>query len=222
MTHPLDSASGRVEHPRVLTAAPAGLPVAVRLSLLRYLLGSRRSELVLTVLAGGGLLAGGIAFLFFSPDTVDSDRYGALDSRLLGLVCLAIALFLLFGLPIGAKRQLKDGFSAGADHTGVYLRPMLDKNRVLFIPWSGVEQIRVARWHGPQLVVKPRDTVVEGQFVLPSRGGLQNQAGIAIAQRRRLSRLGTNIHAPIPGVDRARLLSDLRYQAGGRAPVDMQ
>ena len=40
------------------------------------------------------------------------------------------------------------------------------------------------------------------------------------AQRRRIKRLGTNIHAPIAGQDAAEILNALRYQVAGRAPVE--
>ena len=120
-----------------------------------------------------------------------------------------------------ARRQLRDGFSVGADASGVYMRPNLDKNRVLFLPWSGVELVRVARWHGPQLVAVPRDKGLEGPFELELKGRMENRAGIMIAQRRRMKRLGTNIHAPIPSVDPVQLLNDLRYQAAGRAPIEL-
>jgi hypothetical protein len=69
-------------------------------------------------------------------------------------------------------------------------------------------------------VVKPRDPGIEGQFALVPRGRLQERAGVALAQRRRIKRLGTNIHAPITGQDVDELLSALRYQAAGRVPIE--
>jgi hypothetical protein len=212
MANPLSSLPDSAGPPRVLTAAPAGLPVEVRLSYAKYLLITRMREVVLLVIVGGGMLAGAIAFLFFAPDDTE-------HRVLIGLASLALALFLLVALPLSAKRQLKDGFSVGADRTGVYLRPHMDKVRVVFIPWEGVESIRIGRWMGPQLAVKPHDTLIEGQFALVGKGNVESRAGTAIAQGRRVARLGTNIHAPIPGIDKAELLNNLRYQAAGKAPI---
>lgn len=212
MANPLSSLPGSAGPPRVLTSAPPGLPVDVRLSFMKYLFSSRMREVVLVALMGLCSLAGGIGLLFFASDDVG-------NRVVIGLASLALALFLLISLPLSAKRRLKDGFSVGADHTGVYLRPNLDRVRVVFIPWEGVEGIRIGRWMGPQLAVKPRDALIENQFVLVGQGTVENRAGTAIAQRRRIARLGTNIHAPIPGVDRTDLLNNLRYQAAGRTAV---
>jgi len=201
-------------------AAPAQLSVRVTLSLWAYLVGNRRSELVLALISGGFLTVTGGVLATGPAGTVHSQRYGEVDGHLLGWSSLAIGLFLLAYLPFSVRRQLGDGFAAGADHHGVYLRPHLDKSRVLFLPWSRVEMVSVRRWHGPQLVIKPRDPGIERQFDLVPRGRLQDRAGTALAQRRRIKRLGTNIHAPIAGQDAAEILNALRYQAAGRAPVE--
>lgn len=212
MTDPLTPAQNPTAVPRVLTSTPPNLPLEVRLSFWRYLFISRMREMSLAVPFGILMLALGAWLAFAADETGENDV-------LIGLSGIALGLFLLASTPISAKRQLKDGFSVGADNTGVYLRPFMDKNRVVFVPWECVEAVRVGRWMGPQLVVKPRDTVVEGQFALVGKGGLEARAGTAIAQRRRIARLGTNIHAPIPGVNKEELLNNLRYYAAGRAPV---
>jgi len=207
--------------PTIRSSAPAQLPVRVHLPLSAYLMGNRRSELVLSVITGGFLTVTGAVLLTGPAGTVHSERYGEVDGHLLGWSSLAIGLFLLAYLPFSVRRQLGDGFAAGADHHGVYLRPNLDKSRVLFLPWARIESVSVRRWHGPQLVIKPRDPAIDRQFDLVPRGRLQDRAGIALAQRRRIKRLGTNIHAPIARQDAARILSDLRYQAAGRAPIEL-
>jgi hypothetical protein len=206
---------------RVLASAPSALPVAVRLTLLRYIFGSRLKEAVVNILFALVVLAAGSYLVATADQTLHSRRYGDMDGHLVGWACIAIGVFVLGYLPFAAARQLKDGFSAGADASGVYLRPNLDKNRVLFLPWSAVETVRVATWRGPQLVVKPRDHLLEAPFELVRKGRCEEQLGTEIAQKRRLKRLGTNIHAPVPGVDRIQLLNDLRYQAAGRAPVEL-
>jgi hypothetical protein len=198
------------------------LPLVVRLSLASYVFSARRAELIITVVAAALLGAGGVYFLSSPDQTIQSDRYGNVDGHLIGWISLAIALFLLSYLPFSARRQLGDGFSAGADHQGVYVRPNMDKGRVLFLPWPAIEHVRVRRWHGRQLVVKPRDASLEPQFALVSKGRMEQRAGIAIAQRRRVKKLGTNIHAPIAGQDPTELLTNLRYHAAGRTSVEVE
>jgi hypothetical protein len=210
------------EAPSIRLSFPAELPVRVRLSRWSYLLRHRRSDLGLSVVIGLGLLAGGV-WLVTSPDqTVHSERYGDMDGHLVGWLSVAISLFLLIYSPVSAARLLGDGVVLGADRDGVYLRPNLVKGRVLFLPWAQVEQVSVRRWHGPQLVVRPRDPRLNKEFEIVRRGSASVQAGAAIAQSRRMKRLGTNLHAPIGGHDPAEILSALRYQAAGRAPVDME
>jgi hypothetical protein len=212
------SYSGEIAAPRVLPvgAAPANLPVTVRVKLLPYLFTARCIELGAIILVGLPMLALGIVLALASDPTLSS------EDRRAGWFLGAAAVLMLAYLVIIGRRQVADGFSAGADHAGVYLRPNLDRKRVVFIPWSGVEGVRVGKWRGPQLVVKPRDTVVEGAFDLEVKGRWEDRLNAEIAQHRRIKKLGTNIHAPIPGVDRAELLNNLRYQAAGRAPVEMQ
>jgi hypothetical protein len=212
MTDPLRAAQGATAVPRVLVAAPPGLPLVVRLSYPSYLFISRMREMIMFLPFGLAMIAIGAGLMLFADDTGQ-------NNVLIGLGGIAVGLFCALATPITAKRQLKDGFSLGADHTGVYLRPMLDKNRVVFVPWDCVEGVWIRRWMGPQLVVKPRDVVVESQFALVGRGTVEARAGTAIAQKRRTARLGSNIHAPIPGVNREELLNNLRYQAAGRAPI---
>jgi len=230
MSHPLSQPVGSgaaprlasgAALPRVLTSVPAGLAVAVRLSFSRYLFTSRRAEVVLFLVAGLGMIAGGVMLLREPDQMVHSDGYGDMDGHLLGWVSVALAVIVLGYLTVSPRRRFGDGFAVGADHTGVYLRPNLDRTRVAFIPWAGVEGVRVRKWHGPQLVVKPHDRVIEGIFELQAKSRWEDPAGKAIAQRRRIKRLGSNIHVPIPGVDRGELLNNLRYQAAGRAPVEM-
>jgi len=207
--------------PAIASSAPADLAVRVRLSFWAYLFGHRRNEAVLSLVVGLGMAVGGV-WLVTAPDqTLHSSRYGDMDGHLVGWSCLAIGLFVLLWQPIAVRRQLGDGFSVGADRNGIYLRPNLDKTRVLFLPWNAVEGISVRRWHGPQLVVKPKDAGLDGPFALVASGRASQRAGVAIAQQRRMKRLGTNIHAPISGHDSATILNDLRYQAAGRTPVDM-
>jgi hypothetical protein len=69
----------------------------------------------------------GIGLLLFADDSVD-------DRVPLGLAAVALVLFLIIITPVSVNRQLKDGLSLGADHTGVYLRPNLDRTRVVFVP----------------------------------------------------------------------------------------
>jgi hypothetical protein len=167
-------------------------------------------------------MIGAGAWMIGEPDqTVNSERYGDMDGHVVGWSSLAIGLFLFGLLIVSALRKFGDGFAAGADHTGVYLRPNLDRTRVVFVPWPGVESVRIVKWHGPQLAVKPRDRVIEGAFQLETKGNWEARAGTAIAQRRRMKKVGTNIHAPIPGADRTELLNNLRYQAAGRASVEV-
>jgi hypothetical protein len=212
------SYSTEIAPPRVLPvgATPANLPVTVRVNLLSYLFSVRRVELVTILLFGLPMLAFGVVALVLSDPTLTS------DDRRAGWFVGAAGLAFLAYLPISGRRQIRDGFSVGADHTGVYLRPNLDRKRVVYIPWSGVEGVRVRRWRGPQLVVKPRDTVIEGAFDLEIKGRWEDRMNAEISQHRRMKKLGTNIHAPIPGADRTELLNNLRYQAAGRAPVEMQ
>jgi hypothetical protein len=98
----------------------------------------------------------------------------------------------------------------------------MDRNRIVFLPWNGVEAVAVRTWRGPQLVVKPRDAIIEQAFALELKGRLEDRLHAEISQHRRWKKLGTNIHASIPGVDVAELLNNLRYQAAGRAPVEMR
>lgn len=212
MTDPLRAVHGVTAVPRVLTAAPANLPLVVRLSYLRYLFVSRMREMIMFGPFGLAMIGIGVALMLTTDESVQ-------NNVVIGIGGIAVGLFCVLATPFTAWRQLKDGFSIGADHTGAYLRPMMDKNRVVFVPWECVESISIRRWMGPQLVVKPRDAVVESQFALVARGTVEARAGTAIAQKRRTARLGSNIHAPIPGVDREELLNNLRYQSGGRAPV---
>lgn len=202
---------------RVLASAPPTLPVAIRLSVMRYVLGSRRKESVVNIIFGVLFVALGLFMAFASDETAGGD---ARELHLGGWLMVAGGIVVLGYLPVLAARQLKDGFSVGADASGIFLRPNMDKNRVLFLPWSAVEVVRVARWRGPQLVVRPHDKRLEPGFAMELKGRWENRLGTEIAQRLRIRRLGTNIHAPIPGVDTVQLLNDLRYQAAGRAPIE--
>jgi hypothetical protein len=217
-SQPASGTSG-ADLPRVLTSAPANLPVAVRISFARYVFTARRAEAILTIVMGLFMIGVGVGLIVEPDQTIHSERYGDMDGHFVGWAGLVFGAFLFGMLTVSAKRKLKDGFAAGADHTGAYIRPNLDRTRVVFIPWAGVAGVRVAKWHGPQLVVQPRDRVIESAFELEIKGQWEARAGARMAQRRRMTKLGTNIHAPIPGVDVAELLNNLRYYAAGRAPI---
>src|SRR3954469_925061 len=82
MSHPLSQPVGSgaaprlasgAALPRVLTSVPAGLAVAVRLSFSRYLFTSRRAEVVLFLVAGLGMIAGGVMLLREPDQMVHSD-----------------------------------------------------------------------------------------------------------------------------------------------------
>jgi hypothetical protein len=215
------SATTNAAAPRILPFAPSNLPVDVRLSYFRYLFTSLRGQAILSIVFGVLMIGYSFVKIRGADETIHSARYGDMDSHLIGWLGLGVGAFLLGNLFISAKRRLRDGFAAGADHTGVYLRPTLD-DRTVFVPWQGVESVRIVNWHGPQLVVKPRDPVLESAFAMKGRGSnVGARAGTALAQQRRVKKLGTNIHAPVPGADRAELLNNLRYQAAGRAQVEM-
>lgn len=207
--------SGDVATPRVLpvTAAPANLPVMVRLTLVRFIVATRKRELIPILLIVLPMFVVGLILAVAPPTPEDRKN---------GVIIVLFGLGFMAYLPISGRRQLGDGFAVGADHTGVYLRPDMDRRRIVFVPWAGVESVSAKKWRGPQLVVKPRDTIIEGQFDLEIKGRWENRLNAEISQHRRVKKLGTNIHAPIPGVDAAELLNNLRYQAAGRAPVEMR
>ncbi|GAB4049239.1 hypothetical protein GCM10028775_16860 [Catellatospora paridis] len=209
--------------PTLRQLIPAGLPVTVQLAgTWRHLLAHRRGELVLMILLALFMLPTGTYLLLHAQETVHSAKYGDVNSGMLGLGALVLVLGLLAWLPISAGRQLRP-VQLAADADGVYVRPFLDKARVLHLPWADVESVYVRNWHGPQLCVKPRDARIEPQFNLAKQGNVENRAGTAVAQRRRMKKLGTNIHVPVaaaPGTP-AELLAALRYQAAGRVPVEM-
>ncbi|WP_144121839.1 hypothetical protein [Catellatospora sichuanensis] len=209
--------------PTLRQIVPTDLPVTVRLSgVSRHVFTHRRGEVVLVVLVALMLLPAAGYLLMNPGETVHSNRYGDMNGGLLGAGALLLAVGLAVALPVSVLRQQRQ-LQLAADAHGVYVRPFLDKARVLHLPWADVESIYVRQWHGPQLCVKPRDTRIEPQFNLNQRGDAGNRAGAAVAQKRRMKKLGTNIHVPIaaaPGTP-AELLAALRYQAGGRVPVEM-
>jgi hypothetical protein len=214
MANPLVSPPSSAESPRVLPVdgVPANLPVTVRLTLAQSILSTRRREWIPSAVIAIPAMIVGLVLIAAPPEAGDR-RTGV-------VIVLVFAAFLAY-LVLNARRQLGDGFSAGADHTGVYLRPNLDRTRVVFLPWNGVEGVSVRRWRGPQLVVTPRDAGIGNGFALEVTGRWEDRMNAEIAQGRRMKKLGTNIHAPIPGADVAELLNNLRYQAAGRAPVEM-
>lgn len=176
ITDPLLSTQHPTAVPRFLTSAPLNLPLRVSLAFGSYLFISRIREVIIFGSFGILTLAAGIWLMVLDDGT------GA-NYVPMGIVVLPIGLFMLAITPVSAKRQLKNGFSVGADHTGVCLRPFLDKNRVVFVPWEGVQGVYIRRWAGPQLVVKPGDTVIEHQFALVGKGSAGAEVGTAIAQR---------------------------------------
>ncbi|MEV4415929.1 hypothetical protein [Catellatospora sp. NPDC049609] len=207
--------------PTLRQTIPAGLPLTVRLSgAWRHLLRHRRNEVVLIYLFALFILPVGGYLLLHSDETLHSSRYGDMNSGLLGVGALLLGLGGAVSLPISAHRQLRHEPLA-ADAHGVYVRPNLDAKRVLHLPWEHIEAIYLRNWHGPQLCVKPRDARIEPQFNLAQRGDVGARAGVAIAQKRRMKALGTNIHVPIgtAGQTPEELLAALRYQAAGRVPV---
>src|SRR5215468_5224060 len=163
MTDPARSAQHATSAPRVLTSVRPDLPLEIHISAVQYLLVSLVREMILAVILGGFLVPAGLYLALARPD-VD-------DAVPVGLAGAALGLFFLAAVPVAALRQLKDGFSVGADHTGVYLRPFVDPRRVVFVPWEGVEGIYLGRWRGPQLVIKPWDASIERQFVLAAKPG---------------------------------------------------
>jgi hypothetical protein len=206
-------AGGTVEPARVLPIgmAPASLPVFVRVKPFPTFIGTRKREWIPAVLFLLPLIVIGVGAAVFAPSP---------DDRRTGLAFLIVPVVFVVYAVISVRRQVGDGFSLGADHTGVYLRPNLDRTRVVFVPWSSVEAIFVRRWRGPQLVVQQRDKVIERPFDLEPKGRWEDRLHTEWSQHRRTKKLGTNIHAPVPGVDLTELLNGLRYQAAGRAPVE--
>lgn len=222
MTSPHTPAGTPAPAPTIRQLIPTGLPVTVQLSGVgRHLLAHRRGELVILTLLSLFMVPTGVYLLLHSAETVHSAKYGDMNSGLLGGAALLLVLGLLAWLPFSVVRRLRPAQLA-ADADGVYVRPFLDKARVLHLPWADVESVYVRHWHGPQLCVKPRDARIEPQFNLAKQGDVGNRAGAAVAQKRRMKKLGTNIHVPIaaaPGTP-ADLLAALRYQAAGRVPVE--
>ncbi|GAA1409405.1 hypothetical protein [Catellatospora coxensis] len=222
MTSPQTPAGTPAPVPTIRPLIPAGLPVTVQLSGAgRHLLAHRRGELTVLALLTLFLVPAGVYLLLHSAETVHNARYGDMNSGLLGGAVLVLVLGLLVWLPISVVRQLRP-VQLAADAEGVYVRPFLDKARVLHLPWADIESVYVRHWHGPQLCVKPRDSRIEPQFNLVKQGDAGSRAGVAVAQKRRMKKLETNIHVPIaaaPGTP-ADLLAALRYQAAGRVPVE--
>lgn len=207
--------------PTLRQTVPSDLPFSVRLGgALRHLLTHRRAEAVMTLLVALFAIPGGVYLLLHSDETVHSSRYGDMNSGLLGGGLLLLGVGLAVALPITSARQLRP-VPLAADAHGVYVRPNLDAKRVLHLPWEHIESIYVRSWHGPQLCVKPRDARIEPQFNLAQRGDASARAGVAVAQKRRMKKLGTNVHVPIgtAGQTPDELLAALRYQAAGRVPV---
>ncbi len=221
MTMPEPTPAPPAAVPTVRQTVPADLPFSVRLSgTWRHLLRPRRAETVMYYVFALVMVPAGVYFLLHSDETVHSSRYGDMNSGLLGIGAILLGVGGAVVLPITAARQLRP-VPLAADAHGVYVRPNLDPKRVLHLPWEHIESIQVRSWHGPQLCVKPRDARIEPQFNLAQRGDASARAGVAVAQKRRMKKLGTNIHVPIgtSGQTPDELLAGLRYQAAGRVPV---
>ncbi|GAA1617622.1 hypothetical protein ACFQY4_03820 [Catellatospora bangladeshensis] len=221
MTMPEPTPAPPSATPTLRQTVPADLPFAVQPSgAWRHIISHRRGELVVLVLLALFMLPAGVYMLLHSGETVHSNRYGNMNSGLLGGGALLLVAGLGVSLPITAARQLRQ-VPLAADAHGVYVRPNLDPKRVLHLPWEHIESIYVRNWHGPQLCVKPRDARIEPQFNLAKQGDASARAGVAVAQKRRMKKLGTNVHVPIAtaGQTPDELLAGLRYQAAGRVPV---
>lgn len=215
MADPLTYTPGNAGSARVLPvdAVPANLPVTVRLTMAQCILSTRKREWIPAVVIAIPAIVIGLVLIAAPPE--ESDRRTGV------VVVLVFAAFLAY-IVLNARRQLGDGFSAGADHTGVYLRPNLDRKRLVFLPWTAIAGVSVRAWRGPQLVVTPHDAGIGNAFALEVTGRWEDRMNAEIAQHRRIKKLGTNIHAPIAGTDATELLNNLRYQAAGRAPVEMR
>src|SRR5262249_21386078 len=100
------SASGpsNADLPRVLSSAPANLPVDIRLSFARYLFGARRGEAILTIVMEAFLIGVG-AWMISEPDeTVHTARYGDVDGHVGGWLAVAVGV-VLFAVLLGSSRR---------------------------------------------------------------------------------------------------------------------
>src|SRR5262245_2289360 len=121
--------------PTVQADMPDNAPLTVRLSPLRHAFGTRRNETVLTLLLATGASVGGPWLLGRPDETLHDARYGDMDSHLVGYLALAVGAFFLIylvaSLLISVRRP-----ALAADDRGVYIRPNLDRKRVLYLPWE--------------------------------------------------------------------------------------
>ncbi|MBV1849694.1 hypothetical protein [Catellatospora tritici] len=225
MTSPYAAAHpGTADFPTLHKAIPAGLPFEVRLtSGWGHALRHRRAEIIMLYVFGLLCLVGAIIFITGPDETVHSNR-GDMNSHLIGWLTLIMAGFFLLSTPVSTWWLMRKPVLLAADAHGVFVRPNGDKERALHLPWATIETVAVRRWRGPQLIVKPRDPRIEDQFKLKQQArGMDQRAGVAIAQKLRLRKLGTNIHVPVGGVASSpqELLMALQYQAAGRCPIEL-
>ncbi|HCT77560.1 MAG TPA: hypothetical protein DGT23_13400 [Micromonosporaceae bacterium] len=197
----------------------------LRLNPLQHLLSHGKIELALYLPFGALMVWIGGYLLGVDDPTLHSDRYGDLPTPVIAWGCLALGLFLLVGGPALVAMQARHSVVLAADRDGIFIRPNLDKKRTLHLSWDEVEAVYLRRFRfGSYICVKPKSLARDQEFAISAQVKVGGSAALGqrIAQKRRWKRLQTNIIVPIGGAadTPAEILSALRYQAAGRAPVE--
>jgi hypothetical protein len=210
---------GSVES-KILADIPPDLPFLLRLKPWGYVWHHLRLPVAVFTPFGLAFLAFAVVEFNSDAKTVHTDRFGDLPTPLVGVILVAIGLFMIFGVPLEMARQVRRGPVLGADRHGVYLQPRMVRNRTLYLPWELIESASIRRWRGPYLCLKPKDAILEEMFSIanssPSRS-YRVRAGRAAQQQLMLKRLGTNIALPVGGAPQGpqAVLDTLRHWSGG-------